>query len=96
MGYLYLNAFLYLLFALWSTASPLITALNIGYLALSSGGQSGYLVLYGGLQLGLTILYCLLAKNMAHVRLGVSVALGPYTPLVVYRLVTVVSHWMWL
>ena len=92
MGYLYLNAFLYLLFALWCTALPSNTALNIGYLALSSGGQSEYLVVYGGLQLGLAILFYLLARNMAHVRLGVTVALGLYGPVVIYRVVTVLSH----
>lgn len=93
MGYLYLNAFLYLLFALWCTASPSSTALKLGYSALSGGGQSEYLVVYGGLQLGLAILFYLLARNMAHVRLGVSVALGLYAPIVIYRLITVLNHW---
>ena len=93
MGYLYLNAFVYLAFALWCTAFPAATALHIGYLDLSSGGQSEYLVVYGGLQFGLAILFYLLARHMAHVRLGVSVALGLYIPVVIYRAVTVLSHW---
>ncbi len=93
MGYLYLNAFLYLLFALWCTASPSSTALHIGYLALSSGGQSEYLVVYGGVQLGLAVLFYLLARHMAHVRLGISVALSLYIPVVIYRAVTVLNSW---
>jgi len=93
MGYLYLNAFIYLAFALWCTASPSSTALHTGYLALSSGGQSEYLVVYGGLQCGLAVLFYLLARHMAHVRLGISVALGLYIPVVMYRAVTVLSHW---
>src|ERR1700712_2913373 len=83
MGYLYLNALLYLLFAIWCTAAPASTAMNLGYLALSAGGQSEYLVIYGGLQLGLAILFYLLARHEAHVRLGILVSLGLYGPIVI-------------
>jgi hypothetical protein len=93
MGYLYFNAFLYLLFAIWCTAAPLSTALNLGYLSLSPGGTSEYLVIYGGLQLGLAIMFYLLAKHAAHVRLGTLVAAGLYGPVVVYRAVTIAVHW---
>jgi hypothetical protein len=92
MGYLYLNAFLYLLFAMWCTAAPLSTALNLGYLSLSAGGHSEYLVIYGGLQVGLAILFYLMARHADHVRLGILVSLGLYGPVVIYRAITVAAH----
>jgi hypothetical protein len=90
MGYLYLNSFLYLLFAIWCTAAPFSTSVNLGYLSLTSGGHSEYLVIYGGLQLGLAILFYLLAKHADHVRLGTLVALGLYGPIAVYRAITLI------
>ncbi len=76
--YLYVNAALYLLFAVWCTFAPSSTAKNIGYSALSNGGHSEYLVIYGGLQLGLAMLFWLVARSPATLRLGVLVAIGLY------------------
>jgi hypothetical protein len=91
--YLYINAALYLLFAVWCTVAPSSTAKNIGYTSLSSGGHSEYLVIYGGLQLGLAALFWLMARNPGAVRLGLLVAIGIYAPIVLYRIVTVIRFW---
>jgi hypothetical protein len=93
VGYLYINAFLYLIFAIWCTAATSSTASNLGYLALSSGGRSEYLVIYGGLQLGIAIMFYILARNPATARPGVVIALALYMPIVIYRAVTVASDW---
>ena len=93
MGYLYLNAFLYLVFAIWCTAATSSTAFDLGYLSLSDGGRSEYLVIYGGLQLGLAIVFYLLARSLATARLGVMIALAIYAPIVIYRAVTVFGNW---
>ena len=93
IGYLYLNAILYLLFAIWCTAATTTTSTDIGYLSLSNGGRSEYLVIYGGLQVGIAIMFYLLARNPAYVRLGVTIALALYTPTAIYRAVTIIGNW---
>ncbi len=91
--YLYVNAALYLLFALWSTVSPWKVSANIGYMALSASGRSEFLVVYGGLELGLAALFAYLAAQPQLQRPGVLIALFFYVPIVVYRLVTVLKFW---
>ena len=90
--YLYFNAFIYAIFALWCTLAPAQTAKTIGYDMLSRSGASEYLVVYGGLQLGLALffLYCARAGEQ---RLGLILALALYAPIVAYRIVTVARQW---
>jgi hypothetical protein len=92
-AYLYLNAALYLLFAVWCTVAPSNTARNIGYTSLSNGGHSEYLVIYGGLQLGLAVIFWLLARNPNNLRLGLLISIGLYAPIVLYRTATVIRFW---
>jgi hypothetical protein len=92
-AYLYLNAALYAVFAVWCTVSPASTARNIGYTSLSSGGRSEYLVIYGGLQLGLAALFWILARNPATLRLWIQISIGLYAPIVLYRIITVIRFW---
>jgi len=91
--YLYVNAFLYALFAVLCTVNATGTAKGLGYVQLSQGGRSEYLVIYGGLQLGLAVLFWLLARDAQFHRLGILIALGIYIPIVLYRAVTVVKFW---
>jgi hypothetical protein len=90
--YLWLNAALYALFALWCTLSPLRTAQNIGFLELSPGGSSEYLVVYGGMELGLAFFFAWCARNGLE-RTGLVFALALYLPIVAYRIVSVARHW---
>jgi hypothetical protein len=91
--YLYLNAALYLLFALWCTFAAEKTAGSLGYEALSRGGRSEYLVIYGGLQLGLAGAFWLLASQPELHQVGLAFALIFYGPIVIYRLVTLIRFW---
>jgi hypothetical protein len=91
--YLYVNAVLYGVFALWCTVMPTKTAANLGYLDLSSGGRSEYLVIYGGLQLGLALIFWQTARIDAYQRFGVLIAVLLYAPIVLYRVVTVAKQW---
>jgi hypothetical protein len=50
--YLYLNAFSYLLFAVWCLVKPAGTANGLGYSFLNNTGKVEYLSLYTGLELG--------------------------------------------
>lgn len=90
--YLYVNAMLYLLFAIWCTLAPARTASNLGYVVLARGGRSEYLVIYGGLQLGLAIAFFLLARNAAYVSLGIELSIALYAPIVFYRLITLARY----
>lgn len=87
-GFLYLNAVLYAVLALWCTVKPWATSSSMGYARLDPGGKSEYLVVYGGLQLGLAVVfaYCAWAGEL---RVGLLLALALYVPIVAYRLVTV-------
>lgn len=92
-GYLYLNSILYLLFAIWCTVSWQSTSTRLGYLTLSNGGRSEYLVIYGGLQIGLAILFFLLASNATYFRPGLLISIGLYSPIVIYRAITLFMNW---
>jgi len=93
-AYLYFNAAIYAVFALWCTVSPWRTAAAVGYPALDAGGRSEYLVVYGGLQLGLALIFALLARgDKALVQFGLLASLCLYGPLVLYRAITVARFW---
>ncbi len=92
-AYLYVNAAMYLFFAIWQTLSPWSTAAAIGYEALTSSARSEYLVGYGGFQLGLTAFFCWAAKSQATRHVGLIFALCLFVPIVPYRLITVATFW---
>jgi hypothetical protein len=91
--YLYLNAALYLGFAVWCTVASRTTSASLGYVGLSAGGRSEYLAIYGGLQLGLAAMFYLCARDQAFLKLGMMIAVGLYAPIVVYRAITVARFW---
>lgn len=87
--YLYLNAVLYAVFAIWCTWRWQSTAQSLGYVGLNDSGRSEYLVIYGGLQWGLAVLFWLLAHRSEFHALGLWVSLGIYVPIVIYRWVSI-------
>lgn len=91
-AYLYFNAGLYAVFALWCTLAPTRTAQSVGYESLSRSGLSEFLVVYGGLELGLGLffVYCVHAGAQ---RAGLAFAVLLYGPIVVYRIATVARQW---
>jgi hypothetical protein len=89
--YLYANALLYAIFALWCMIAPRSTAVSIGFTALSSGGRSEYLAVYGGLQAGLAAVFFILAQDPARHRLGLLLAVALYAPVVLVRCYTLVT-----
>jgi hypothetical protein len=91
-AYLYLNAVLYAVLAVWCTLFPAETAVAVGFLALTPSGQSEYLVIYGGLQLGMAFLFAYFAWT-GQPRNGLVVALAFYLPIVVYRMATLARFW---
>ena len=88
--YLYANAALYAVFALWCTFARERTAQSIGYLTRSNGGNSEYLTVYGGLQWGMAVMFATLAAHGAPESLALFISIGLYVPIVAYRWITIV------
>lgn len=86
--YLYFNASLYAVFALWCALGLDRTSANLGYTALSNSGRSEYFTVYGGLQWGLALIFLYLALKPELHRAGVVVALALYAPIVLHRLIS--------
>ena len=87
--YLWANAVIYILFALWCTFQKNQTAKASGYLTLNNSGWSEYLVIYGGLQFGLALFFAYLATNTELHQTGIFFALMLYIPIVLYRFFTI-------
>ncbi len=81
--YLYFNAALYLLFAIWCTLAPAGTAAGIGYVVLSPSGLSEFLAVYGGMELGFAAFFVWCSRRAE--RTGLLFALCLYAPIVVWR-----------
>lgn len=90
--YLWLNAVLYAVFALWCTVRHEQTARAVGFALPGPSGHSEYLVVYGGLQLGLALFYGYLAQQSGLHRTGVVFSLMLYAPIVAYRIATLFLH----
>ena len=91
--YLYVNAALYLLFAVWCTVGMSRTAPAMGFTSLSNSGRSEYLAIYGGLQVGLAIAFWLLARNASWHAPGILFAIALYAPIVLFRLISMIRFW---
>jgi len=87
--YLWANAVIYILFALWCTFRKNQTAKASGYLTLNNSGWSEYLVIYGGLQFGLAFFFAYLASHIELHQTGIIFALMLYIPIVLYRFFTI-------
>lgn len=83
--YLYLNAAMYAVFALWCALRLDSTAANLGYTALSASGRSEYLTVYGGLQWGLALVFAYTAMKPELQRPGIMIAIALYAPIVLHR-----------
>ncbi len=91
--YLWFNAVVYLLLAIYCTVRAADSARGLGYLSLNNSGQSEYLVIYGGLQLGLALAFAVFARTADLHRVGIQFALCLYAPIVLYRVITVIRFW---
>ncbi|MEO8461533.1 MAG: DUF4345 domain-containing protein, partial [Dokdonella sp.] len=90
--YLYFNAAVYAMFAIWCSLAPSTTSTAVGYLTLSPSGMSEYLVVYGGLEYGIAFFFAFCARA-GHVRVGVIFALLLYSPMVLFRVASIAYQW---
>ncbi|MEO7014086.1 MAG: DUF4345 domain-containing protein [Dokdonella sp.] len=90
--YLWINAVLYTLLALWCMLMPTQTSQSIGFLQLSNSGQSEYAVIYGGMQFGFAFLFAWTALSGNH-RFGLIFALSIYVPILLFRIISVARFW---
>ncbi|CTP82710.1 hypothetical protein [Xanthomonas graminis] len=91
-AYLWFNAALYAVLAIWCTLLPAQTAAAVGYIGLDRSGQSEYLVIYGGLQLGMAFLFGYFVRS-GQIRTGLLLALAFYVPIVLYRSASLLRLW---
>ncbi|HMM68161.1 MAG TPA: DUF4345 domain-containing protein [Dokdonella sp.] len=90
--YLWINAVLYALLALWCTLMPAATSRSIGFTELSSSGQSEYAVIYGGMQFGFAFLFAWTALS-GNIRFGLVFSLAIYVPILLFRIISVARYW---
>jgi hypothetical protein len=90
--YLWINAVLYALLALWCTLMPARTSQSIGFVELSSSGQSEYAVIYGGMQFGFAFLFAWTALSGNH-RFGLIFSMAIYVPILLFRIISVARYW---
>lgn len=90
--YLWVNAVLYALLAVWCMLMPATTSQSIGFTELSSSGQSEFIVIYGGMQLGFAFLFAWTALSGNH-RFGLIFSLAIYIPILLFRIASVAHYW---
>lgn len=91
--YLWANAALYALFAVWCALRLDATSQSLGYSSLNSSGRSEYLTVYAGLQLGLAVFFAWTASRPELQRAGLTLALAMYAAIVVFRWSSVLRYW---
>ncbi len=86
--YLYVNAALYVIFALWCTLMPEKTADALGLGFRSGSGKSEYITVYGGMEFGIAMFFLLAAMQPEMRQAGLLFALLFYGGLVAWRIPT--------
>ncbi|MEZ5461880.1 DUF4345 domain-containing protein [Dokdonella sp.] len=90
--YLWINAVLYTLLAIWCTLMPARTSQAVGFVELSNSGQSEFSVIYGGMQFGFAFLFGWAALS-GNYRFGLVFALSIYIPILLFRIVSLMRFW---
>lgn len=91
--YLWLNAFLFAVFAVFCALRVTSTSGALGYTALNRSGISEYLTVYGGLQIGLAIFFAFSAYYPELRHGGLLLAHVLYVPIVLFRWASVLAQW---
>lgn len=86
--YLFFNAGIYLLLAIWCIALPDKTSTAVGFQLIAGSGRSEYLAVYGGLQIGLAIFYALCALKPELRLFGIIFSCCLYVPLFSCRVIS--------
>lgn len=87
-AYLYLNAFAYVVFAVWCTVMPEKTASFLGLALPTASGKSEYITVYGGLEFGVAIFFLITAIKPDLRSAGLLFAVCFYAGLILWRLGT--------
>lgn len=84
--FLFVNAALYILFALWCTIAPTKTAQAVGLGFRSGSGKSEYITVYGGLEFGVAMFFLVAALRPEFRTAGLLFGLLFYGGLILWRL----------
>ena len=90
VAYLYVNAALYFIFAVWCLIKPEQTARFSGYRFINGSGKSEYLTIYVGLQAGLTGFYTYAALKEEFQLAGILFSVFLYAGIVTVRLISLI------
>lgn len=91
--YLWVNAAIYGIFAIFCTVRASATSTSIGFVSLNNGGMAEFVTVYGGMELGLGLIFAWLAWRPELHRTGLILALALYAPLVIFRWISVAKYW---
>ena len=90
-AFLWVNAVMYLGFAVWCTVLPTKTAEAIGFAFSKASGKSEYVTVYGGLEMGLALFFLFAALSPSLRTAGIVFALVLYGCLALWRIGTVLT-----
>ncbi len=83
--FLFINAALYIIFALWCTLAPTKTAQTVGLSFRSGSGKSEYITVYGGLEFGVAMFFLVAALRPELRTAGLLFGLLFYAGLILWR-----------
>lgn len=84
--FLFINAALYIVFALWCTIAPTKTAEFLGLAFRSGSGKSEYITVYGGMEFGIAMFFLIAALKPEFKDAGLLFGLLFYAGLILWRL----------
>ncbi|MBC8048212.1 MAG: DUF4345 family protein [Fimbriimonadaceae bacterium] len=87
--YLWINAILYLLFALWCLWRPTATAAYNGLSFMNGAGKAEYHAVYVGMEAGFAIFFAYCALNESMQKAGILFAVCTYAGIVLMRIYSI-------
>ena len=84
-SYLYINAFLYFVFAVWCLIKLYGTSKFLGYQFVNDFGKVEYIAVYGGMQLGFSIFFIIMAYYPSFHTAGLIFSVAIYACIVILR-----------
>lgn len=90
-AFLWINAVMYVGFAVWCTVLPTKTAGAIGFTFAKASAKSEYVTVYGGLEMGMALFFLFAALSPSLRTAGLLFALVLYGCLALWRIGTVLT-----
>ncbi len=89
--YLYVNAFLYIVFGIWCAVSPEWTAAAVGFALPGAQGFAEYVAVYGGLEFGVGVFFLLCALRPSLAKAGILFGTCFYSGICIFRTIALLQ-----